>query len=127
MKKTPRAVLAGALGVIMLAGCSSGDQPSSQSPSKTVAAKIEVEPAKVQPGPVGTFGGRLSVGGSDPKTFNPLLAQETTSSTPMSLVFDGLTTTNGETGEPEGALAYQWQVSPDGLTYTFDLRKNLKW
>ncbi len=127
MKKTPRAVIAGALGVFMLAGCSSADKPSAQSPSKAVAAKIDVEPAKVQAGPVGKFGGRLSVGGSDPKTFNPLLAQETSSSTPMSLVFDGLTTTNGETGEPEGALAYQWQVSPDGLTYTFDLRKNLKW
>jgi peptide/nickel transport system substrate-binding protein len=127
MKNTPRAVIAGALGLLMLSGCSGGDKPQAQSPEKPAVAKIEVDPAKVQPGPVGKFGGRLSVGGSDPKTFNPLLAQETSSSTPMSLVWDGLTTTNGETGEPEGALAYQWQVSPDGLTYTFDLRKNLKW
>lgn len=127
MKKTPRAAIAGALGVFMLVGCSSGDKPSAETPTKAVATKIEVEPAKVQFGPIGKFGGRVSIGGSDPKTFNPLLAQETSSSTPLSLVFDGLTTTNGETGEPEGALAYQWQVSPDGRTYTFDLRKNLKW
>jgi peptide/nickel transport system substrate-binding protein len=127
MKKTSRAVVAGALGVFMIAGCSGADKPAAPSDTSRVVAKIEVAPAKVQPGPVGKFGGRLSIGGSDPKTFNPLLAQETSSSTPMSLVFDGLTTTNGETGEPEGALAYQWQVSPDGLTYTFDLRENLKW
>lgn len=127
MKKTPRAVIAGALGVFMLVGCSGADKPTSQGATKPVSTQVEVDPAKVQPGPAGKFGGRVSLGGSDPKTFNPMLAQETSSSTPMSLVWDGLTTTNGETGEPEGALAYQWQVSPDGLTYTFDLRKNLKW
>lgn len=127
MNKTPRAVIAGALGLLMLAGCSGADKPQASTSDQPAAAKIEVDPAKVQPGPIGKFGGRLSVGGSDPKTFNPLLAQETSSSTPMSLVWDGLTTTNGETGEPEGALAYQWQVSPDGLTYTFDLRRGLKW
>ncbi len=127
MINTPRAAIAGALGLFILAGCSGGDKPAAQTPEQPVAVKIDVDPAKVQPGTVGKHGGRLSVGGSDPKTFNPLLAQETSSSTPMSLIWDGLTSTNGETGEPEGALAYQWQVSPDGLTYTFDLRKNLKW
>ncbi len=44
----------------------------------------------------------------------------------MSLVFSGLTrlATNGEV-EPD--LATGWEISADGITYTFHLRRNVVW
>ena len=41
-------------------------------------------------------------------------------------VYESLTTVN-ESGEVLPALATDWQVSPDGLEYTFNLRKNVKY
>lgn len=44
----------------------------------------------------------------------------------VALVFNGLTTT-----DPQGViipdLAERWEVSPDGLRYTFHLRKDVRW
>ena len=41
-------------------------------------------------------------------------------------VYESLTTVN-ESGQVLPALATDWQVSPDGLEYTFNLRKNVKY
>ncbi|HEY9301197.1 MAG TPA: ABC transporter substrate-binding protein, partial [Phormidium sp.] len=48
---------------------------------------------------------------SDPKTFNPPLVQEAPS--PTAVMFEGLVTENGLTGEIEPALAESWTVSED--------------
>jgi peptide/nickel transport system substrate-binding protein len=61
---------------------------------------------------------------SDPKTFNPLLSNE--SPNIFGFVGEGLITENGK-GEIEPALAQSWQISPDSKTITFTLKKNLKW
>lgn len=42
------------------------------------------------------------------------------------LIFEGLTTVN-ERGEIVPQLAERWTVSDDGLTYTFYLRRNVRW
>ncbi|MBQ9418825.1 MAG: peptide ABC transporter substrate-binding protein, partial [Synergistaceae bacterium] len=41
-------------------------------------------------------------------------------------IFDGLLRCDLD-GNPEPACASSWDVSPDGLTWTFHLRENLKW
>lgn len=41
-------------------------------------------------------------------------------------VFEGLITKN-DIGELVGGVAESWNTSPDGLTYTFNLRDNSKW
>jgi peptide/nickel transport system substrate-binding protein len=64
---------------------------------------------------------------SDPKTFNPVLSSDATSTTVVSMLFDGLITQNPITGETEPALAESWTVSDDNLEIIFTLRKNLKW
>jgi peptide/nickel transport system substrate-binding protein len=64
---------------------------------------------------------------SDPKTFNPVLSSDNTSSSVSSMLFDGLITQNPITGETEPALAESWTVSDDDLEIIFTLRKNLKW
>lgn len=67
---------------------------------------------------------RLVVGTlSDPKAFNPI----TESNEVTGMLFDGLLSTNGVTGELEPGLAESWEISPDQRTITYKLRKGLKW
>jgi len=61
----------------------------------------------------------------DPKTFNPALSQEYPNV--FIYTFEGLVTLDGITGEIIPALAESWDISEDGLTYTFTLREDLKW
>jgi peptide/nickel transport system substrate-binding protein len=61
----------------------------------------------------------------DPKTFNPALSQEYPNV--FIYTFEGLVTLDGITGDIIPALAESWDISEDGLTYTFTLREDLKW
>ena len=83
---------------------------------------------KVMVGDPGRFGGMfLQAQVSDPRTFNPVLVQETTSGGPIGNIFDGLVEENGVTTEVEPALAESWTTSKDGRTWTFKLRQGLQW
>jgi len=64
---------------------------------------------------------------SDPKSFNPVMAQETTTSAVTAYIFEGLTTLNVETLEPQPGLAERWEISEDGLIWTFYLRPDVRW
>ncbi|MFC1514276.1 ABC transporter substrate-binding protein [Candidatus Omnitrophota bacterium] len=76
----------------------------------------------------GTFGGTILLSTtSDPKSFNPVVAKETSTTAVTGLIFEGLTTTNGVTMEVEPNLASSWTVSPDGLVWRFELRKDVTW
>jgi len=43
------------------------------------------------------------------------------------MVFEGLTTPDARTLAPLPGQAYRWEISPDGLVYTFHLRPHLVW
>ncbi len=76
----------------------------------------------------GKSGGRFTDATfADPKTFNPVLANETSSTDALGPVFDSLVARNPETLEFEGALASSWTTSDDKKTWTFKLRKGVKW
>lgn len=78
----------------------------------------------LQPGRGGTYVEGL-VG--SPRYLNPLLSSYTeVDRTIVSLLFSGLTKLNAR-GEFEPDLARSWEVSPDGLSYTFNLRANAYW
>jgi len=62
---------------------------------------------------------------SDPKTFNPMLVAETSSEMIISLVFRGLVDYDQYAQTFSPGLAESWKV--DGLTWTFNLRKGIKW
>lgn len=64
--------------------------------------------------------------GSEPPTIDPALATDSTSGAIIKNVFEGLTHMPLE-GEPEAAAAESWEVSEDGLTYTFTLREGITW
>ncbi len=77
---------------------------------------------------VGTYGGRrITSMIADPATFNPILAMDTASLGAMELNFEGLTRRCGITAEIKPHLARSWEISPDGLTYTFFLRDDVYW
>ncbi len=62
-----------------------------------------------------------------PRAINPLFSDFNEADQDLvSLIFDGLTS-NTISGEPRPALAESWDVSEDGLTYSFNLRRNVKW
>jgi len=62
-----------------------------------------------------------------PQYVNPLLAQyNQVDQDLVALIFNGLTRHN-EQGEVEPDLASSWTISPDGLTYLFHLRRDVRW
>ncbi len=74
------------------------------------------------------YGGELILATtSDPRSFNPILAKETSTTAVTGLLFEGLTRTDGVTTKVEPALAERWEVSKDGLRWTFHLRKGVRW
>ena len=80
------------------------------------------------PHEVGKYGGvhvRSLLG--DPRTFNIVVAQETSSTNILANLFDGLVEQNYITGEIEPALAESWAVSRDGKTWVFTLRQGVTW
>jgi peptide/nickel transport system substrate-binding protein len=69
--------------------------------------------------------------GGDPKNLNPIIGNDTSSARIFNLLFPGLVgvdpkTANFAPGAP-GGLAESWDISKDGKTYTFHLKKNYKW
>ena len=73
-------------------------------------------------------GGHLSMDIlSDPKTFNPALASETSSTQILGYLFRGLTRESPEDGSIKPDLATSWQISQGGKRVTFFLARNLKW
>jgi len=77
---------------------------------------------------IGRSGGTFVVTNiSDPRTFNFLVAQETSSTGPLGYMFEGLVETNRETTEIEASLAESWTVSRDGRTWQFKLRQGVQW
>lgn len=64
---------------------------------------------------------------SDPKSFNEIIAKETSTTAAIGFLFEGLTKTNGITTEVQPCLSTNWKFSNDGLIWTFYLRKNVQW
>ncbi len=77
--------------------------------------------------PNGKFGGTFvtSTIGEGPKTFNPFNAKDNISSAMSEIMYDGLVTTDPETGETIPKLAKSFTVN--GCEYLINLRKGLKW
>ena len=76
----------------------------------------------------GKRGGALTLATiSDPLTFNLAVANDASSSGVLGYLFEGLTEISWLTDEVEPALAESWEHSDDGLTWTFNLRRDVTW
>lgn len=60
---------------------------------------------------------------SEPETFDPALMSDPSNFTLLSALFEGLTAFDPRDASPVPGVAARWEISPDGLTYTFHLRR----
>jgi peptide/nickel transport system substrate-binding protein len=61
-----------------------------------------------------------------PQYINPILAQRDVDLDLTALIFSGLTKVNAQ-AEIVTDLAREWDISPDGRTYAFELRRGVEW
>jgi len=109
--------LSALLGAALLVAVSCGQTPPSTGASPTPAASETPQ-----------AGGRVVYGATgDPKTMQPVISTDTTSSFIWDKIYIGLTRANYKTGETEPSLAEKLELSKDGLTLTYTLRDNLVW
>jgi oligopeptide transport system substrate-binding protein len=64
---------------------------------------------------------------SEPESLDPHLVRGAVEWTLVGSLFEGLVTADQETLEPRPGAAERWEVSADGLVYTFHLRAGLAW
>jgi len=64
--------------------------------------------------------------GDEPQTLDPAMATAQLDGRIILALFEGLTTRAAD-GSIVGGMAESWEMSPDGLTYTFHLRPGIKW
>lgn len=99
----------------------------SSSPSSGSVSFRRVDPESFNP-KQGKEGGELRfVLSSDPKTLNPALAQETSSTAVLSDLFTGLTKVDLKTMKVVPDLAHSWEEREGGKVYIFHLRKGVRW
>jgi peptide/nickel transport system substrate-binding protein len=114
----------------MISGCGKKSETQSDvpTPSKTDASHpLPPSPlvARCEPGQPG---GRVVIATiADPKTFNPITANETSSTDIIMKLFSGLVWIDAPTQEIYPSLAESWSVEPDNKTWTFHLRKGVRW
>ncbi len=78
--------------------------------------------------PANTEGAYIVGDVADLQSVNPFLAESDPSLTVVQYVFEALFSGDPRTGEPSPcALTDYWEISPDGLTYTFHLNTAAKW
>ncbi|MDO8542536.1 MAG: peptide ABC transporter substrate-binding protein [Opitutaceae bacterium] len=65
--------------------------------------------------------------GSEPNSLDPHVAKSTTDSGILTALFEGLTALDEQTTRAVPAVAERWEISPDGLVYTFHLRSSARW
>lgn len=112
---------AATLALIMgAAGCS---RPGNTVPPFVDKVPLPVDTMTVPTAEIGVHGGRFVLGQTtSPKTFNALMANETSSTDVTQLLFAGLADFDNVTQQDVAVLAKSWDVSPDGLTWTWHLR-----
>lgn len=130
MRKMSHLALLLVLFVLVLSACT---QPVPLAPAAAEpAAADETAGASAESAPAGEAqrGGVWSLTlGSDPTNLNPILYSGTNSSDVGLMLWTALIGQDPVTGEltPEGSMSKSWDVSDDGLTYTFHLRDDAVW
>jgi len=124
MKIFVRAFAVFAAGIFCFSGC--GKKPAT--PGQSAASYPLPEPPLLADCNPGNPGGRLVVSTfGEPKTFNPITANENSSQEIYRFLFASLLGFDPIRQEIEPGLAESWTNAPDGKTWTFKLRKNLRW
>jgi peptide/nickel transport system substrate-binding protein len=117
------AVVLALLGVGSLGGCGGGGGRSTYVdheplPADTMTTRMDE---------LGGYGGRFVVGATaSPKTFNPIMSNETNSDDVISQMFASLTDIDYVTQEDIPMIAKSWEFSNGGRTVTYHLRRGAR-
>ena len=106
-KRALALVLTAVMAVTTLTACGSGDKSASGGKSRAQDTIIYAQ-------------------GTDPRGLDPALVDDGESAKIMVNIYEGLLKYNKDSTEVEPSLAESWDVSPDGLSYTFHLKKGVK-
>lgn len=112
VKKVIALALATALIGVSLTGCGSTTASTGGSTASSSA-----------PNPNDTL---IYAQGAEPRGLDPALVDDGESAKVMSNIYEGLLKYNKDSTKVEPSLAKSWDVSPDGLTYTFHLQEGVK-
>ncbi len=99
-------------------GSSAGDEPAKETPSDT--PQEQVKPAVEQ---------YLKLNArTEPPSLDPGTATDATSFTILRVIMEGLVRLDDNSQvTPGSGMAENWDISEDGLTYTFHLKNDVKW
>ena len=140
-KRLISVLLCTALAATMVAGCtkknevleqsaaaegSESAQTEASAPEQTQAAAEALEEFGEIPADVDTEQIITYAQGADPRGLDPALIDDGESSKPICQMYEGLLKYGDNNTEVEPCLAESWEVSEDGLTYTFKLRQGVK-
>lgn len=121
MKRTARlSLLVCLLASVCVAGSSAAATPAPDTPGKN-------EELQYLPDVTGHYGGQLTIGQrAEPKTLNPVTATDAISREVIGRLNADLIEINRATQKTEPALAKSWTTSPDGRTFTLQLRRGIR-
>ena len=108
------------LHVCLLAGAcfAAAPTPEAASPGEELARMAGVS---------GHYGGHLTIGQrSEPRTLNPVTATDAVSREVIGRLMGDLIEINRSSQQTEPGLAKSWKISPDGRTFTLQLRKGIR-
>ena len=140
-KRMISVLLCTALAATLVAGCtkknevleqsaaaegSESAQTEASAPEQTQAAAEALEEFGEIPADVDTEQIITYAQGADPRGLDPALIDDGESSKPICQMYEGLLKYGDNNTEVEPCLAESWEVSEDGLTYTFKLRQGVK-
>ncbi|WP_407644196.1 peptide ABC transporter substrate-binding protein [Falsibacillus albus] len=112
MKKKVFGVLSTAVLMFGLAACTANGDANSKAEGDSSSSKA----AKVL----------YLNNGQEPTSLDPPIGFDSVSWNALNNIMEGLTRL-GKDNQPEAATAEKWDVSEDGKTYTFHIRKDAKW
>src|SRR5579883_3298292 len=118
---------AGVMGLLaaFLTACGNNKPEAQTEAEKGHALPTPPAVAECEPG---VRGGRIVIATfTDPKTFNPITADEMASIDIIARISGGLVNVDSPTEKVRPGLAESWSVEPDQKTWTFHLRKGLRW
>jgi peptide/nickel transport system substrate-binding protein len=117
----------GLLGLIVVFGSTGCGKREARDGASPASSPLPEPPMKYEIEP-GRHGGRLVMSTfGEPKTFNPITANESSSTDIITFLFAGLMRLDLKTLEVAPGLAESWSVADDQKTWTFKLRKGLRW
>ena len=112
----------------LAAGCASGDKPAEDKDQQTQEDKADqTTEDKADTADTAADEGRYLVWhlSTEAKSWDPTTNSESIADAMCKQLFEGLTVSTADGFKP--GIAETWDVSEDGLTYTFHLRKDAKW